>query len=364
MANATARTFWDNHTTTFLENLLKNAGYSDEKAEHFLSWYRRKMLSALGPEPTDGIPFFDSFCNDDFSPVELSWNHQRQKSTIRVGIEPISACAGRHQDPFNQLATAALLDGLAAESSVIDLTWYRHFRRSLHVDVGQADNVIDKMADNEHMTTTTVAFDLDPSCETLIPKAYCYPVTKSLQAHRPAGPIICDTILQIDNTQLQLTRQLDIVRAFISDCHDTGDPVKLECVSFDCVEPSKSRIKLYVRTTSTSLRTTTNFFTLGGRLSGPDTFVGVGRLRRLWILLTGLQDLDQQLPLSKHRTAGIIFNFELRPGGQLPVSKVYIPVRHYCQNDMHVAKALEAFFKEEGWNHLAENYAHMVEEVL
>lgn len=54
---------------------MDKASYSKEQQANYASFIRNNLVPFLGPAPkAHSLPHFDSFCNDDFSPVKLSWN--------------------------------------------------------------------------------------------------------------------------------------------------------------------------------------------------------------------------------------------------------------------------------------------------
>lgn len=89
--------------------------------------------------------------------------------------------------------------------------------------------------------------------------------------------------------------------------------------------------------------------TLGGTVSGSDLHKGLEELEELWRLLLwskGHYSCASELPIRSHRTAGILYYFEIRPGHEKPTPKVYIPVRHYRVSDIDTAKKLRKFMSK------------------
>ena len=104
--------------------------------------------------------------------------------------------------------------------------------------------------------------------------------------------------------------------------------------------------------------------TLGGRLKSPQMEKGLEDLWRLWNLLFGAGKQispSTELPHREHRTAGILYNFEIRQGQALPVPKIYIPVRHYGRDDSSIADGLRTFLRQD----LAvDSYVEALESIL
>lgn len=333
--------------------LMRIAKYSEEDRDRFAEFIRKELVPSLGPSPTPGcLPQFDSFCNDDFSPAELSWNVCEGRSTIRFGFEPIGHLAGTSQDPFNALETTQIMSRLFANNTCSDDTLWRHFSQELSVSPESAPTVVGRMRTNEHMTVNTVSFDLRGE---IVPKVYFYPIAKALSLDMPAGELICDVVERLN---INVVPALTVVRDFVHESKILyGNMIRLEYLSFDAIKPEQSRIKLYLRTPQTSLRRTREIYTLGGRLVGTEIDACLADLHYFWVDVLGVDDCDEELPFSTHRTAGIIFNFELRHGEPLPKPKVYILTRHYGGTDLAIAQGLGRFFQRLGWHQLAASYS-------
>lgn len=341
--------------------LMDKASYSKEQQMKYASFVFQNIIPFLGPAPAaNGLPHFDSFCNDDFSPVELSWNFHAGRSTVRIGFEPIGRMAGTPRDPFNTLQPATAMAHLLRIDPRVDDGLWRHFCEDLIVAAEQAPAVVQRMAPNEHMSSNTISFDLSGAP---LPKVYFYPVAAALAAGEHGGEMVCRSL---DRLGLNLTPALDIIRAYVAEAKARhGESfARLECLSFDAIEPAQSRFKLYIRTAQTSLASTCELFTLGGRLDSPEIRACLANIRSFWSLVLHSQSENVDLPPSTHRTAGIIFNFELRHNDPTPRPKVYIPTRHYGGTDLRVAQGLSEWFRAIGWSKTAESYVQDVQDIL
>jgi DMATS type aromatic prenyltransferase len=348
---------WWNIISPPMISLMQSAGYSRENQAKHAQFVKKQLVQSLGSRPgcCSGLRF-DSFCNDDFSPVELSWNIHAGQSTVRIGLEPIGRLAGTSVDPFNALEMAKLMSRLLASGKLVDGTLWRHFSEDLAVDPNEASFVVAGMKPNEHMTVNTISFDLNGEP---IPKVYFYPIAKALSLGVHAGELVSDSI---ERLEINVTPALDVIREFVHDSKtEYGNVLRMECLSFDAIDPYQSHLKAYLRTPQTSLRRVQEIYTLGGRLSGPEIDACIVNLRAFWSHVLGVNDHDEELILSTHRTAGIIFNFELRHIDPLPRPKVYIPTRHYGGTDLAIAQGLSCFFHGLGWHQLADSYVNDVQ---
>ncbi|KAF7356056.1 putative dimethyl allyl transferase [Mycena venus] len=121
-----------------------------------------------------------------------------------------------------------------------------------------------------------------------------------------------------------------------------------EIVSVDCLEPSKNRAKVYLRTNAASLEGISHIMTLGYTLTDPMVADAVGTLERLWGQLFPAADKTTNIPSrnGEHYASGFVVYFEMCLESALPLPKAYIPVRHYCRDDGIIAEAISSYFLE------------------
>ena len=84
-------------------------------------------------------------------------------------------------------------------------------------------------------------------------------------------------------------------------------------------------------------------------------------LHKLWDLVTGdgrTKSASEDLKRVSHRTAGILYNFEIQHGQRELVPKVYIPVRHYGKNDLAVLQGLRSWLQMRKLDWAGENYTN------
>lgn len=377
--------FWDDQTSKPLNLLMKSAGYTQPAVEKCSVFVRNFIVPHSGPAPTISaltgvlVPHFDSFCTDDFSPVELSWNlsgidDSTCKMTIRIGFEPISRLAGTANDPFNQDEPIRVMSKLIADKGVDGQLWH-HFKKHLHVEdvPSHIDAIMSKMAPDEHMTTNHIAFDLprDPKIQP-IPKVYFYPVATSLLLDVHAREVVTDMVCRLEkDLHLILCPSFDKIRDFVlgynAKCAKEAK-LRLEMVAFDAVLPENSRFKIYLRTKETSLARLQEIWTLGGALAHQKSTLiskGLEVIESFYLRVLGMSSRDAEISAcNSHRTAGLIFNFELGHGDPVPRPKVYIPIRHYGGTDLEIAHRLSEFFRWCGWLILADKYVYQVQEAL
>ena len=84
-------------------------------------------------------------------------------------------------------------------------------------------------------------------------------------------------------------------------------------------------------------------------------------LHELWDLVTGdgrTKPASEDLKHISHRTAGILYNFEIQHGKCELVPKVYIPVRHYGKSDLAVMQGLRSWLRMRKLDRAGENYTN------
>ena len=358
--------FWWEVTGAVLRTLLSRANYSMQRKNQALSFHRQ-IVHSLGPRPTsEGRPkTWSSFMTDDFSPLEFSWHWGDTKNvtdpTIRMSIEAIGAHAGTTVDPWNRTASLELLNQLCSELPGIDL---QYFRRYLDV-ITSADN--DDFSANcserqEHRSSIFLAFEFVN--QRPLVKAYLLPLVKAVQTSRTVSAIVCEAL----RNQAQDLMEVPSLYKLLDFLETTGRAYKLQPIifAFDCVAINKSRIKVYARTpltSYTSVRAIMGMFDVEQNIKN-----GLEELQQLWQLaLSTKSDFDpkEPLPHKEHSTAGMLYYFEVRPGSHTIMPKVYIPVKHYGQNDEAIARGLKTFIvrRNRSQAKTAESYLQALREI-
>ena len=333
--------FWWRTTGSSLALLLEKAGYTIEVQYANLLFYYTYIVPSLGPRPSaKGLPqTWKSFMTDDSSPLELSWSwgSSNVDPVIRYSIEPISYFAGTAVDPHNLIATTSLIQSMHHLLPDIDLQWYNHFASALLAFDYTTSPFPNRDRMTDHASHTFVAFDLEDQSVRF--KAYFLPTTKARQGGKSNLELMSEAISDLPNVSFP---SFDCLLSYIS---SSSQSFTAEILGLDCVAPEKSRLKIYLRSRSTSFAAVRSVMTLNGKV--PDD-KGIAELRKLWALVLNLpEDFpdEEELGGTGHRTGGILYYVEMKPGNALPVLKVYIPVRHYGKNDAAVADGVVAYLR-------------------
>ena len=359
---------WWHNTAEKLSKALIDSGYDVHRQYQYLSFYYRHVLPALGLFPTkeNGI-HWKSILTRSGLPFEFSLNYQKSKSLVPFGFEPISYQAGSDRDPFNKKATREVLSSLAKVGIGVESDLYNHYANELVISEKESRLIREKYGSKGlFKTQVTLAVDLQKSGEIAV-KAYFYPQLKALVKGISCDRLVFNAIRKTDADN-RFAEPIGVMEDYIysRNCKDMSKGVppsfSLLFSSCDFVDPSESRIKLYMSELEATWAMVEDVWTLGGRLCDSITLEGLQMVKRLWQLfkipegrrseLNGFHDLSGPPPTSGHLP--LIFNFELQPGRPYPIPKFYFSL--FGENDMHIAEALEQFFAEIGRDDLAQTY--------
>ncbi|KAL4903335.1 hypothetical protein BDW74DRAFT_179754 [Aspergillus multicolor] len=341
----THATYWWQTSGRFLAALLEDAGYIRTAQHKILMFFSATITPFMGPARTtrDDSPQWRSFMTDDHHPIELSWDFGTggKAPTIRFSIEPLGIDAGTSSDPHNEHARSDFLEVLIRELPDMDLETFRHFEHELisrnPVDV----NVLQEIQGHP----STIFFGFDLIRDKIRTKAYFFPGLKAKEEDRTNLQVVASVIATAPGCSPGQLNALRTFEDFVRE-HDAATPefsLEIDMLAIDLVPPTESRVKIYFRTRDTSFASVRQMMTLGQRLPR----VEFGKLHRFWDALLDQAGAPDDQPLSgadvSHRTAGLIYNVEIRSGSVHPKVKIYIPVRHYARSDEAVLSAVHEY---------------------
>ncbi|KAJ5005694.1 4-O-dimethylallyl-L-tyrosine synthase [Colletotrichum sp. SAR 10_99] len=211
-------------------------------------------------------------------------------------------------------------------------------------------------SDEQSTPTTFSAFDLEDDGSTTV-KSYFIPTVKAYSLGISNLDLVEQAIQSLPSlgpeySSTTLMGQLSLLKDFILCHHPTEQPV-VEIVAIDCVNPTDSRVKIYIRSRNTTFSSMIDVVSLGGRLPFLTDNV-MSSLKELWVAVFGSGAEDDVGALSRplltidHRTSGILYYLELKFGAPLPKPKVYLPARHYARDDEQIARGLSGFLQRRG----------------
>lgn len=343
--------FWWEATGPILATMMQQANYRAYQQYHCLRFFQDCVAPALGPRPDrNGNLPWRSFMTDDHTPIELSWSWtaNNENPVVRFAIEPIEKGTGGRSTCSDMTAIRKLVERIRPICPLLDLTWFESLAQSLTVpgdanSHARAGSRAPLPSTTEHNSQYFAAFDLAPSGITF--KAYFLPQQRALREGTSPWELVHAAVQTIATPHPLMASALDRLVRYNRACL-RGHAVEVEIVSVDCVPVSLTRLKIYIRSRATSFNSVRQIMRLGEADRPAQMETAMRKLRTLWELVLGLApgwSDDDELDLSGHRTAGILYYLEFRPNAEGPVPKLYIPVRHYAQNDLQIAAGLAAY---------------------
>ena len=342
--------------------LLEQADYGDAAQDRALSFYNDLIAPCLGSQPSSRgtSDKFNSYCLDDYSPIEYSWCWNSRggdggvaKPKIRFAIEAIGEQAGSSDDPWNQKMSLQLKDALARRNGV-QANWelFDYFWGALLPALKDTRHNIEvRVPELAHRSSLFIACEMpgeeDTTPEEVTVKAYFMPMLRALQDNASRTEMLDRAIGGVD--KLPGALNFPALSAVIEYMNAPYSPdFEVEMLAVDCVEPSNSRVKIYIRSQRTAWDVVSSILTLQGRV--PISKAGLDNLRTLWhsvLDLEGRSDAED-LPPVEHSTGGAFFCFYAKAGQSLPSAKLYVPIKHYARDDAAAAKGLAKFLEIQG----------------
>ncbi|KAL9589611.1 MAG: hypothetical protein Q9203_001589 [Teloschistes exilis] len=359
--------FWWRATGHVLAEMLAQAGYSPHGQYGCLLFHLRFVVNHLGPRPDQHVKpsVWKSFMTDDYSPVEFSWcwDGPQTPPKVRYAIEAIGHRAGTMDDPYNALETLVSVRQLRHSLPGTDWQLFDHFVDELVLKSTAMEQQPSKK-DWSDATSTMLAYEMQ-DCAPPAAKAYFVPViADELHQSRVSALTEAIDLVRIHHPTVKISAYESLAN-FLTQ-HQLGSKMSVVCVAVDCTEPSASRLKVYVRSPSTSFKSVCTVMSLGGIAAYPSSRTDFEPLRKLWYRLLNpdgrrLSD-DDELSPSAHETAGTLYYFEVASGEDgVAQAKLYIPVKHYGGDDRAVGENLIGYLEEEGRGAYTENFRRVLE---
>ncbi|KAM6528742.1 hypothetical protein FALCPG4_009702 [Fusarium falciforme] len=331
--------YWYQNVGYVLGSLLNSSGYAQMSQINILHHFANLVTPHLGSAFRIGLPRWRSFMTDDFTPVQLGWDFHTgpEKPAIDYSVEPIGLDAGMAVNLQNSMAAGDFKKGLVEAFPEIDTTLFDHFHScfdQLWIGAGPG-----------HQSTMFWGFTLEEN--TITNKAYFFPGAMARATHQPTLAVIRVAVESARGyTQGKMT-SFKLFADYVSQRPELR--LEIEMFALDLVKEDESKLEVYFRDRRTNFEAVKETMSLGGRLQELSFEMGIRKLRRLWDALLGTQGVPDNitLPYKYHRTAGILYHFEFGMNVQTPKVRIYIPVRHYAENDQQILNALTGFMSEE-----------------
>ncbi|PYI33858.1 tryptophan dimethylallyltransferase [Aspergillus indologenus CBS 114.80] len=347
---------WWHSTAPMFAQMLQSTNYNLHAQYKHLLIYKKNVIPFLGVYPTNDKPRWLSILTRYGTPFELSLNCSGP--LVRYTYEPINAATGTARDPFNTHAVWDSLEQLMALQSGIDLDLFRHFKNDLTLSAEESEYLYkNNLVGEQIRTQNKLALDLQDG--EFVVKTYIYPALKSLATGRSIHELVFGSAFRWSKQYPELRKPLDTLEQYVYSRgpSSTASPRLLSC---DLIDPTKSRIKIYLLERMVTLEALEDLWTMGGERTDASTLAGLEMIRELWELIrlpAGLQSYpapylpigtipDEQLPL--------MANYTIHHDDPVPEPQVYFTT--FGRNDMQIADALATFFERRGWHEMARQY--------
>ncbi|KAI1632605.1 aromatic prenyltransferase [Biscogniauxia mediterranea] len=357
------RAYWWGALSEPLASLLQANQYDNQVQLHYLRWFYRWILPALGPRPVDGKPYYGAWITHDMSPLEysLNWKEKSPKQTIRFTVEAVTKQAGTATDPINQLGAKEFMNAISKDVPGLDLTRFNHFLEATNVPDDRLEDAIAKHPAHFPRSRVWIAFDLEHSGN-LVAKSYFLPHWLAIQSGIPAKTIVFDAIRASNKANgASYDGSIAAIESYLSTFARQEDAPQVGLLSNDCVaETPGSRLKVYFRSSVDTIAKAKDMYHLGGRLKGANTAGGLKAINDFWYHLFGLDSSDpaaeDKVCVGEHKC---IFVYEMRSthGSEPDIDvKFHIPMWQLGKTDGEISDLLASWFETYGHPDLAARY--------
>ncbi|KAF3386813.1 Fumigaclavine A dimethylallyltransferase easL [Penicillium rolfsii] len=291
--------------------------------------------------------------------MEFSINYQRdQQRKFRLYFDPVKhPSEGKTEgtnSPIKESAVRDVVQYLNQFQQDIDMTWFDHFDRELGVYPQDFSCHKIRIVRDDLPYDSQTCLGLDLLEESVVVKAYFSPMMKSMIVNSNTAGTMFDAIFKLDHAKA-MADALKKVEEFIFSVR-----VQLLApeifVAFDCNDPQRSRLKIYIGWTGMSLQDVRNCWTLGERVKGPEVERGFDIVQEMWHLLYQHEPgKEDKQPLT------MVWNWELRPNDPNPAPKAYFGFPE--KEDTIASGALTALFAHLGWHDHIESHQSMMKKL-
>lgn len=220
--------------------------------------------------------------------------------------------------------------------------------------------------------TCFLAFDLPNGAGEMVLKPYLFPHRRALLERKSTNEVVFEAVRKLDRAEgLELDLALQKVQDFLgmrgagTSCDvviGEGQRVvsnlkemSIEMLSFDCVAPLKSRVKLYAKTTDTLFSNVSRTYTMGGIRTGAEVDEGLLRLKESWTCLfghfeDGSEGDNREDSFARTASKFLFFGFEIAPGKKAVDVKVYVPMWTAGLGGEVATETLGVYFRGLGWD--------------
>lgn len=285
---------WWEKTAPLLERIMVSADYTVLQRSQFLTLYRTLMIPNFGPCPHT----WHASITHSGIPMEFSVNYQSQsQSTVRIGFEPVTDISGTSRDPYNLITVSNAMNQISRLSvEGFDPYLFTGFLNLMTLSKQESD-VLQGAKLPGSKFKTQAAFGLDLKRDSVTVKCYIYPALKTHVLGLSFHQLLADAV-QTLSTVMKCGKAVSIVNDYMEKggCYN-----QYSFLGFDCIAPSKSRLKIYGALLDITWQKTEEIWTLGGQLSSSETNQkGLEYMRILWDFLAPGKVIHSYTPSPKY----------------------------------------------------------------
>jgi DMATS type aromatic prenyltransferase len=298
--------------------------------------------------------------------VEFSVNYQQygKQPTVRMAFEPLSEASGTEVATYDRLTAKVFLSIL----SKLDLKGFNPLlwdsvSQGIHINEAEKAFLQENKFDDTYVRTQTLfGFDFVGEGDISV-KAYAFPGLKCKASKQSSREILAHTVMNLQK-QVHCIEVFSMIDEYL---HESGSYGRLSFLSWDCIEPSKCRVKIYMSSSSMTRAKLEEIWSLGSRLQSSSVSKGLQYLLRLFDCIN-IKEGELEIKVEHddrsdtHKVTPLMWNYEMRSGDPLPQTKIYLPV--HGENDLRIVNGVAQFMKEIGMADIGESYLEAVQSYL
>ncbi|KAE8353359.1 putative tryptophan dimethylallyltransferase [Aspergillus coremiiformis] len=350
---------WWHKTGPILAKIMISSDYSIEWQHQYLEFYARVVVPFLGPYPQ----VLRSTLTRSGLPVEFSVNYQQhgKQPMVRMAFEPLSGSADTMAVAYDRVIAKEFLSALSnLDLKGIDLRLWDSVSQNIHIDEAEKEVLQENKPDDTYVRTQTLfGFDFVGDGNISV-KAYAFPGLKCKASGQSSQTFLANTFKDLQG-QVDCVEVFSMVNSYLQES-DSYNPYSF--FSWDCIEPSKCRLKIYLCSASMTRAKLEEAWSLGSRLHGPSVSNGLWYLGQL---LDCIKIKHGELEIkvahddrSDTSTATpLMWNYEMRSSDPLPLPKIYLPV--HGENDLQIATGVAQFMEDIGMIDMGKSYLDIVQ---
>ncbi|OOO05674.1 Aromatic prenyltransferase, DMATS type [Aspergillus oryzae] len=346
---------WWQNTAPMLGKLLSQCKYNVHQQYQHLCLYGLHVIPFLGPWPDIQRSKLYKSVLSGLGSLEFSQNFTKTGKTVRMGFEPTTFIASTSRDVCNRHCLGKVLNRFKQLDIKLDLQLYHQLVNEVSLTDQEENTLLERAILDDEPAKSQSLLALDFNKDDVTVKLYLYPQLKSLATGIPRTQLMFSAVRNVDKTRA-FSESMNMIEEYFTSVRANAAPYWISC---DLVEPNKTRFKIYIALFQVNFENAVSMWTLGNRITDPETMRGLAMVRDLWNSFDIQDGLREQKnrpgnPGDPSNIVPMLFNLEILPGKAYPQPKIYFPTTG--MNDLDVAKVMVEFFKRHGLHEHAQSY--------